>query len=110
MSDESRKSGVGPVQPPGAPDCSWVTIRSAPGARSAAGQPVYVQVSMWRVTPPTWTVLPELLTIRMAPPSYTQAETGAHPSNVVWGDPAHGVGKLAGSARRLAAEANQQPM
>ena len=40
MSEVSKPVGVGPVQPAPSPVPSWVTMRLAPGARSAAGHPV----------------------------------------------------------------------
>src|SRR5438270_6957162 len=103
MSEVSKKDGVGPVQPAPSPFVSWVTIKSAPGASTADGQPAYVQVS--RCTAMLLTVIAdgELFTMRMAPASYVQAETGTQPSKMVFGDPAQGVGKFVASARKLSA-------
>src|SRR6266568_5120953 len=91
------------TQPGASPLAVCVTIRSAPGASVAGVQPVKVQVSTWTATASTVTVADELFTMRTAPASNTQADTGAQPRNTVFGEPAHGVGKFATSARRLSA-------
>src|SRR5882762_7971857 len=103
MSEVSNNVGNGPEQPSDAPLASCATIRSAPGLRTAAGQPVYRHDPRWTAIAFTVTVLPVLFAMRIVPPSYSQAATGKQPSNVVCGEPAHGVGKLAASARRLSA-------
>src|SRR5581483_6248844 len=79
-----------------------VTISCPPGCSTVpCGQMSQVHVLTFTITESTVTAIGALLTRRTAPASKVQF--GVQPAKPTDGEPSHGVGKLAGFARRLSA-------